>query len=220
MKMNYSKILVGVMVAMFFSNMSVRAEEDAKNVRHLSGRIEQIDVNLGTIVIKSNISPNIGDVTEYRINKNDTRVTDPLDQKFLTIDDLQAGQYVIVDVVNGEADKVVKKITAEPYVAPGLEQAFGSLESITPDAGSLILVERPMGNDVGQGQLAYFVFDPMEIIVMKYPSMEPVRMTLNSGDLVRVVYVNKDGKNHAQTITLYPPKGMQTVVTTTTTTTN
>ena len=146
-------------------------------------------------------------------------MTDPLDQKFLTIDDLQAGQYVIIDVVNGEADKVVKKITAEPYLESGLMQAFGSLESIDPNVGSLILIQRPMGDDVGQGQLAYFVFDPKEIIVMKDQSIEPVRMTLNPGDLIRVVYVEKDTKKQAQSITLYTPKVTQTVVTTTTTTT-
>lgn len=76
-----------------------------------------------------------------------------------------------------------------------------------------------MGESMGNNHLSYFVFEPNEIVVMRDPSIEPVRLVLKSGDVVRVIYVLKDEKKQAQSITYYSPKVIKTIVTTTTTTT-
>jgi hypothetical protein len=112
MNMNHSKVLIAVMAVMFFSAI---ASAEQEKVRHFSGEIEQIDVKRGTIQLKSSMAPHVGKVTEYRINTNDTRVTDPTDTKFLTIADLQVGQHIMIDVIKGREHKVVQKITADPY---------------------------------------------------------------------------------------------------------
>jgi hypothetical protein len=112
MKTNNTKVLIAVMAVMFFS---VIASAEQEKVRHFSGEIQQIDLKRGTIQLKSSVAPHVGKVTEYRINTNDTRVTDPSDTKFMTIADLQVGQHIMIDVIKGQEHKIVKKITADPY---------------------------------------------------------------------------------------------------------
>lgn len=220
MNINYPRTFFAVMAAVLFTCMPAQAAEvaNAANVRHLSGEIEKVDVKLGLIQLRSNLSPGFDEVKDYRINKNDTRVTDPLDKKFLTIDDLQAGQYVVIDVDNGQEDKVVKKITAQPFLAPGLEQAFGDLEAIDAAAGTFVLKERPKAEEMEESSLSYFVYEPKDIIIMQDPNVEPGQVVLKPGDLIRVVYTVSDGKKRAQSMTLYTPEITKTTVTTTTTT--
>ncbi len=215
------KIFMVIIAVMFLINAPVQADEaaDTANIRQHSGEITQVDVNLGMVVLKSDMPPDVGEVTEYRISKNDTRVTDPLDQKFLSIDDLQAGQYAVIDVVKGQEDKIVRKIVAQPYLEPGLQQAFGDLQTIDTAAGTLTLKERPMVDEMDQDEVSYFIFEPKGVVMMQDPGTEPVQLALKPADLVRVIYVVRDGKKYAQSITLYVPRASQTTVTTTTTVT-
>jgi hypothetical protein len=133
MNINYSRILIAVMVAMFFTYAPLQAAEDAANVRHLSGEIAWIDVKLGKLQLRNVTPQEMGGKTEYRINQNETRVTDPLDKKFLTVEDLQVNQYVTLDVVAGEEDKVVLKIVAEPLAPADVQkvEAPGKVKSVT-----------------------------------------------------------------------------------------
>jgi hypothetical protein len=225
MKISYQKVFFTIMAVMFFTNTPLvhaagtADSENIANVRHMSGEITGIDVKRGILKLKSDLPRSKGEETEYKIDNNETRVTDPSDKKFLTIDNLQAGQYVIVDIVKGQEDKTVKKIVAEPYLAPGLQQAFGDVDSIDVNGGTLILEDRLMNEDVEKGNLSNFVFEPKSIVFMVDPNTQPTPMVLKPGDSVRVVYVVIDDKKYAKSITLYQAQVTETIVTTTTTTT-
>ncbi|MCX5681397.1 MAG: hypothetical protein NT079_03850 [Candidatus Omnitrophica bacterium] len=67
--------------------------------------------------------------------------------------------------------------------------------------------------------LSYFVFEPKDIVVMRSPSRESVQLNLKPGDIVKVQYAEKDGKQQIHSMTLYSPKVISTTTTTTTTTT-
>src|SRR3989338_5111712 len=110
MNINRLKVFVAVTAAVLLTGMPVRAAEQA-HVSQVSGEITWVDVNLGKLQLKNDASPNTGEILEYRITKDETRVTNPSDKKFLTIEDLQAGQHVTVDVIDGQEDKIVQKIT-------------------------------------------------------------------------------------------------------------
>ena len=106
MNTNYLKVIVAVTAALFFGSMSVRAAE-VGDVSHESGEITWIDTKLGQLQLKSDTRPNTGEISEYRITEHETRVTNPSDKKFLSIEDLQPGQHVTIDVINGKEEKIV-----------------------------------------------------------------------------------------------------------------
>ncbi len=168
--------------------------------------------------LQSDTSPNNVELTEYRISQNETRVTNPTDKKFLTIEDLQPGQHVTIDVINGKEEKIVQKITADPRPASEFQEAYGEIESINVPAGTFTLAGRQRAGEMGK-DLSYFVFEPQDIIVMQSPSRQPVQLELKPRDLVKVEFVVRDRKQRAQSITLYSPKTTSTITTTTTTTT-
>ena len=117
MNTKHLRMIIVMAVALMLGNVSAGATDEVANVRHLSGNIEWISVKKGNLHLKSDMPQNTGEITEYRINNNNTRVTDPTDQKFLTIDNLQVGQHIVIDVINGHEDQIVQKIVADPYVA-------------------------------------------------------------------------------------------------------
>ncbi len=119
MNINYFKMFVAVTAAVLCTSISVRAEQTPV-VRHVSGEIVWIDAKLGKMQLKSDTSDGARETTEYKINQDETRVTDSSDKKFLVIKDLRAGQYVTIDVIEGQEGKIVKKITTELLPAPML----------------------------------------------------------------------------------------------------
>jgi hypothetical protein len=111
--MKHLNVLVAMMAVMVL--VSAPALAAVSDVQEISGEIKLINVKLGTLHLARDAYPS-NDMKEYRISSNDTRVADPSDQKFVTIDDLQAGQHVMVHIIKGQEDKIVQKIVAEPYL--------------------------------------------------------------------------------------------------------
>jgi hypothetical protein len=219
----YSKVFIAVVAAILVTGAPLRASDKAENVKvvQVSGEITQIDISLGNLQLELDASRNSKDPIRYRINKHDTRVVDPLDKKFLKLEDLQVGQHVTVEFnyVQGELgmEPIARKIIAEPMPTPVFQVVTGEIKAIDAQSGTFTIEEKP-----GTGNLSYFVYEPKDIIVMQSPSMESVRLVLKPGDLVKVEYVVKDEKRHARSITLYTvlpaPAGTTTTTTTTTTT--
>jgi hypothetical protein len=220
----YSRVLIAVVAALLVTSVPLRASDKAGNVKvvQVSGEIEQIDVALGKLQLELDASSDRKDPTRYNINKNDTRVVDPSDKKFLKLEDLQVGQHVKLEFnyMEGELgmEPIAQKIIAEPMPTPVFQEASGELKAIDAQSGTFNIEEKP-----GTGNLTYFVYEPKNIIVMQSPSMEPVRLVLKPGDLVKVKFVVRHEKRHARSITLYPvppvPASTTTVTTTSTTTT-
>lgn len=140
MNVNYFKMIVAVTAAVFFGSMSVRASETA-DVRRVSGEIGWIDVQLGKLELNKE-TPTGTKTTAYSITENETRVTDPADEKFLNVGDLRAGQYVTIEVADGQEDKIVPKIIVEPMPASEYQLAFGELKAIDVAAGTFTVEER------------------------------------------------------------------------------
>ncbi len=218
MNTNYLKVFIAVTAAVLLTSVSVRASEMG-DVSHVSGEITWIDLKLGQLQLKSDTRQSTGEITEYRITEHETRVTNPSDKKFLSIEDLQPGQHVTIDVINGKEEKIVQKITADPRPASDFQEAYGEIEAIDVPAGTLILEGRLRSGEAQESNLSYFVFEPKDIVVMQSPSSQPVQLELKAGDVVKVEFVVRDGKQRAHSITLYSPKVTSTTTTTTTTTT-
>ncbi|MBN1869852.1 MAG: UrcA family protein [Candidatus Omnitrophica bacterium] len=219
MNSNYFKVMMAVTAAVLFTGISVGATE-TMDVRRVSGEIGWVDVQLGRLELNKE-TPKGTKTTAYRINQNETRVTDPTDMKYLNVADLRAGQYITIEEVRGQEDNVVPKIIVEPFPASEFQQAFGELKEIDVPAGTLVVEERVRIGQEERTRLSYFVFDPNTVVVMRSPSKEPVELILTPGDVVKVEFVELDGKQQARYITQYSPvvTGTSTTTTTTTTTT-
>ena len=217
MNANFIKLFFAVAAGVLFVATSARATEP-ESVRHVSGEIGWVDVQVGKLELNKETPKGTNTIT-YRINQNDTRVTDPKDEKFLNVADLRAGQYITVEVVNGQEDKIVPKIIVNPMPASDFQQAFGELKAIDVPAGTFAVEDRVM---IGQEEISRssdFVFDPKTIVVMHSPSKQPVELVLKPGDVVKVEFMEQGGKKQARYITLYSPTVTSTTTTTTTTTT-
>lgn len=213
--------MVGVLLFGGLAQASV-VSEPMPVVNHVSGEITWVDVKLGRLQLSNEAPSGDRSVTEYRMNQQATNVTDPSDQKFLTLEDLRPGQRVVIEFepANSQGELMVRKITVEPALDPQFQEAFGELEAIDVNAGTLVLEERPVARrEGGQGNLSYFLFEPREIVVMRSPSRQPVRLELNPGDPLRIEFVVKDGKRWAHSITSYSALPVLVEQTTTTTTT-
>ena len=211
-------VVIGVLISGGLAQVSTAQVEPNKEMYSVSGKIEWIDVKLGKLKLKSDADQDTRGITEYRINQNETRVTDPSDKKFIVIKDLQAGQHVKIELKNRYGETMIRKIIAEPMPEPVFQEATGELEAIDVQAGTLVIEQKPLRGEGGKGDLSYFVFDPNYIITRKAPGMQPVQLELNPGDLVQVEFVVKDGKRHARSITFLKAAAETTSTTTTTTT--
>jgi len=217
----FKAILMGVCGVLFFGGlMGVYAApvESNTKMRSVSGEIVGIDVKLGLLQLKSDAVQGTRRIAEYRINQDETRVTDPSDKKFLVIKDLRVGQHVTIKLIDSPREILARKIIAEPIPEPVSQEAIGELEAIDAQAGTLIIEESPLPGEGAKGKLSYFVFEPKDIVVMNNSSMEPVQLELKPGDLVKVEFVVKDGKRHAHSITLMKAAPETRSITTTTTT--
>ena len=218
----YSRVLIAAVAALLVTSMPLRADNKAENAKviQVSGKIAEIDVKLGKLQLEKDSPQNRKDSSKYNINKNDTRVVDPLDKEFLKLEDLRVGQHVTVEFnyIQGELgiEPTAQKIIAEPMPEPIIQEASGELKAIDAQSGTFTIEEKP-----GTGNLSYFVYEPKDIIVMQSPSMEPVRLVLKPGDLVKVEFVVKGVNRYARSVMLYPvlPVPASTTTTTTTSTT-
>ena len=213
---------IGILGVLLLGGLA-QASEPMPAVRYVSGEITWMDVKLGKLQLRDGAPLGTRAVTEYQINKQATNVTDPSDKKFLTLEDLRPGQRVAIEFKssNVEGELLALKITVEPTPEPAFQETFGELEAIDANAGTFVLEERPAARrEGGRGELSYFLFEPKDIVVMRSPSRESVRLELRPGDPVKVEYVVKDGKQWAHSITFYSalPELIDKTTTTTTTT--
>jgi hypothetical protein len=169
--------------------------------------------------IKLTGAPGVGETKEYRITRYETRVKDPADKKFLTIDDLRPGENVTLDVVDGQENKIIEKIVAESLKASDFQVASGQIQAIDGQAGTLTLQEKMRNGVQEESNLSYFLFDPNNVVVFQSPSIQPVALVLKPGDSVQIQFVLRDGKQEVYSITLYSPEHTTTTVVTTTTST-
>jgi len=217
MRVNFLKMLSGVAAMVLFSGISAHASVAIPAVNQVPGRIMWVDVKLGKIQIKLNQSSGTGERKDYRITRYETRVKDPSDKKFLTIDDLRAGEIVTLDVIDGQEDKIIGKIVAESLEASDFQEASGQLQVIDGQAGTLTLQEKMRNGVVEESNLSNFFFDPNSIVVLQSPSIQPVALVLKTGDQVKIQFVQRDGRQQAYSITLFSPEHTTTTTVTTTT---
>lgn len=217
----FKAILIGFLSVLMFATLtqvSAAGENSNTGMRSVSGEITMIDVKLGKLQLRSDPGQDTRGITEYRINQNDTRVTDPTDKKFLVIKDLRVGQHVTIELSdNTYAETLAQKIIAEPMPEPTYQEATGELQAIDVQAGTLVIEQKPLP-DEEKGGLSYFVFEPNNIVVIKNQNAQPVESELMPGDTVRVEYIVKDGRRQARSITLLKAARETTRTTTTTTT--
>jgi len=217
MIVNYLKMIVAVTATVLLCSISVRAEQTPL-LRQVSGEIGWVDVQLGKLEINKE-TPKGKKTTAYNISQIETRVTDPADVKFLNVNDLRAGQYVTLDVVLGQKDKIVSKIIVEPTPDSEFQQAYGEIKAINTDAGTFEVEERVRIGQEERSRTSYFVYDQEKIVAMHSPSKHPVALMLKPGDVVKVEYTALDGKQQARYVTLYSPVVTSSTTTTTTVTT-
>ena len=218
MRMDQVNKCLALLVAGFVVCTPARAEEMVA-VRHEAGEITWVDIKLGQLEIKNDGAPAAQEVSKYRITDHETRVTDKLDKKFLSIKDLQPGQHVIIDVVDGKEARIVQKITADPKTTADLRETYGVVDALDLEAGTLAVAQKSIEGNAGEEKLSYFVFDPKSIVVMRSPSVVPVELFLKKGDVVKIGSVENNGKQMARTITVYSPSVSSVTTTTTVTTT-
>jgi hypothetical protein len=216
----FKVILIGFFAALFFGGLTrvyAAPVESNTKMRSVSGKISLIDVKLGKLQLNSDAGQDTRGISEYRINQDETRVTDPSDKKFIVIKDLQVGQHVTIQLIDSPDEVMARKIIAEPMPDPVLQEVTGELEAIDARAGTLIISEESLPDEGGKSKLSYFVFEPRDIIAFKDPSRQPVQLELKPGDIVKVEFVVKDGKRQARSITLLKAAPETTSTTTTTT---
>ncbi len=190
---------------------------NAQEMQRISGEITWLDTRSGKLQLEADASPRTGAVTEYRVSEHETRVTDPADNKLLSVLDLQPGQHVTIDMINGRKEMFVEKITVDPQSLSVYQNTYGEVVDIN-DAGTLTLAVRSSALEKAGDNFSFFVFEPGKIVVRQSPGLEPVQLRIKPGDMVRVEYVVKDGKRLAQALTLYAPRLTRTTTTTVTTT--
>ncbi len=220
----FKMILIGILGVLTLGG-STQAYASEKNLRSVSGEIEYVDVKLGELKLEGETTKNRRYPTEFRLNSQETIVTDPTDKKFLNVKDLKVGQHVTVEFnwVRGEWREPAIALKIIAFAMPELVsmEVTGELEAIDAQAGTLIVERKPLLGEEGRIDLVYFVFDPRYIVAMRAPSIKPARLVFNPGDIVKVGYVVRDGKRYATSITLISaaPEITNTTTTTTTSTT-
>lgn len=219
MKVNYSKVFAALTALSLFAGMSAYATVGIPTVSQVPGRIMWVDVKLGQMQVKLDQTQGAGETKDYRITRYETRVKDPSDKKFLTVDDLRPGENVTLDVIDGQEDKIIEKIVAESLEASDFQVSSGQIQAIDGHAGTLVLQEKMRNGVQEDSNLSSFIFDPDNIVVLQSPSIQPVALVLKPGDQVQIQFVLKDGKQQVYSITLYSPQHTTTTTVTTTTST-
>jgi hypothetical protein len=201
----FKVILFGFLGILFLGGLTevfaVGVTADTK-MRTVSGKISWIDVKLGSFQLKADAGQDTRGIMEYTTNQDETRVTDPTDTKFLVIKDLRVGQHVTIELIDNLGETMARKIIAEPLPEPVYQEAVGVLKSIDVGAGTLVIEQKPLGEESGKVNLSYYVFEPKDIVIMEKPNTQPVQLVLNPGDLIKVEFLVKDSKQYVRSITL------------------
>jgi hypothetical protein len=127
-------IVVGVIGVLFFGGLAqvfAASVESNTKMRSVSGKISKIDVRLGLLKLDADAGQNTRGISEYRINQDETRVTDPSDKKFLVIKDLKVGQHVTVKLIDQYQEIMIRKIIAEPMPEPVLSKTASTTRTTT-----------------------------------------------------------------------------------------
>lgn len=131
----YKLFLTGVLgvLCLLGGGVGAYAAEAMPNLRHVSGEIERVDVNLGRLELREEGLRGYRATTEYRINKQATNVTDPSDQQFLALEDLGPGQHVAIEFerVGVRGEKMARKITVESRPEPAFREETDTLGATT-----------------------------------------------------------------------------------------
>ncbi len=133
---HYFGVLAAVVAALLFTSMPLHAFEKPNTVKVL-GEIALINVKLGTLRLEADAARNRRDPIEFRINRNNTRVTDPSDKKFLKLEDLRVGQRVTVEFYHNQGEweqvPVAQKIIANPAAEAAVQETSpqGSTSTVT-----------------------------------------------------------------------------------------
>ncbi len=196
---------------------AVSAAEPTAPMHQAAGEIVWLDTQLGKLQLYADRSQGTRTTAQYNITQQDTQVTDRLDQQFLTITDLRAGQHITIESRASGEEQLATKITVEPTTAPLFQHAEGTIESIEVTPGTFTLKETASPGAVGM--VSVFAFDPQDIVVMESPSLQPVRLEVKPGDFVKVDYVVNDGRRYARSMMRYSAVPAPTTTTTTTTST-
>lgn len=119
----FKVILMGFLGVLFLGGLTrvsaVGVTADTK-MRSVSGEISRIDVKLGSFQIKTDAGQDAKGITEYTTNQDETRVTDPADEKFLVIKDLRVGQHITIELIDSPGETMARKIIAQPMPEPVL----------------------------------------------------------------------------------------------------
>ena len=212
--------LVGVWVCSAGMPTAGAAMEAASIMRQAEGEIVWLDIPIGKLELVVQHPEGTREIVEYTMTPHETSVTDQSDKQFLRLEDLRAGQHVILESKDQGAQRIATKITVESTAAPMFQLAEGTIESIDAREGTFVLKETTTPGIAGPGSV--FAFDSKEIVVMESPSLRPVRLEVKQGDFVRVYYVVIDGRRYARSLMRYataPPQTSTTTATTTSTTT-
>ncbi len=205
MNVKYLKMIFAVTASMVFTGISARAAEMMQSdVHQVPGEIMWVDLQSGQLQVQTDTAP-VGDLTEFRIDRDETRVKSDPDNEFLQINDLHPGQDVTVDVVNGNEGKIVQRIITEPRPASDFMEAYGAIGAIDFSSGTFTLVGRQRVSEEEETNVTYFSFDPKNIIVMQSPNRHMDQIEVKSGDVVRIEFVVIDGKRMAHAITVFSP---------------
>ena len=176
--------VLGVWLCGGFVQGTVSAAEPAVIVHQAAGEIVWLDIPLGKLQLKGDVSSGTRATAEYRITQHETRVTNASDTQFLTITDLRAGQHISIQSRGNEKEQLATKITVKLNSEPLFQQAEGTIESIDGTAGTFTLKETTTTGAVAQ--VSSFTFDPKDIVVMESPSLQPVRLEVNRSEERRV----------------------------------
>ena len=116
----YSHGIVSVAGVPMFLNTPLRGFEGPKIVK-VQGEIALINMKLGKLQLDADSSRNKQDPTEYRVNQNQTCVTDTTDKIFLKLYDLKVGQHVRIEFDDIEEKwmqaPIAQKITIDSMAA-------------------------------------------------------------------------------------------------------
>ena len=130
--------VLGVLICGGLTHVSAAQGESNRRMRRVSGEISGIDVKLGTLQLKSDAGQDTRGITEYRINQDETRVTDPSDTKFLVIKDLRIGQHVTIELIERPQETMARKIIAEPMTEPVPQEVTGSTTTTTTTTSTTV----------------------------------------------------------------------------------
>lgn len=150
MNRNYLRVMVAVTAAVLCVGVSAQAFEPVQaDVRQVSGNITWINLKLGLLQVQRDTPPYVGQRAEFRINQDETRVTNPADSKFLTVRNLHPGQHVAIDVVEDKEGKIVQRIITDPRSGNVVYSEVRTTEVVNNDRSSDLVGPRGPAGPAG-----------------------------------------------------------------------